>query len=236
MVRQTERLLNASCALQTRFISASDSLTASAVRKLNDMQTVCEALLPQIKSWMQTGKVAPNKVLHAGLTTARAIIRNKPGKKCEFGYRHLIVSLKRGYLMSQQVSASMSEFKMPALALHMYRLLFGNEAVPDTLVYDRGAWSMDNVTMLKEDGVQNIGIQPKGKSRSRVSGSIRTLVLQQRSRIEGKIGTLKNDYKMDRPRERLTRTAMATTPRSVASFNLNKMMRDVVNEEKDAVT
>ena len=191
------------------------------------MQQVGTTLLPQIVSWIKTGVVAPNKIVHAGLPIARAIVRNKLGKKCEFGLRHLIVSLKKGYLMSQCVGAKMSEFDMPALALRLYRELFGIHAVPEMFVYDRGAWSQKTVTMLQAAGVRKIGIQPKGKSRSRVSGQDKIQVLQQRSRMEAKIGTLKADYGMDRPRERLGRTVAATTPRSVAAFNLNKMMKDI---------
>lgn len=229
-VHQTERLLRACGEVQDRLHKASDTLSVGALKTLGAMRDVGSKLLPQIISWMDTGKVAPNKILHAGLPMARAIVRNKAGKKCEFGLRHLIMSLTNGYLMSQQVGAKMSEFDMPALALYFYQQLFGVNAAPEMFVYDRGAWSEKNVTMLKATGVEKIGIQPKGKSRSRVSGQDKTRVLQHRSRIEGKIGTLKADYGMDRPRERLGRTVAATTPRSVASFNLNKMMKDLATK------
>jgi hypothetical protein len=228
MVRQTSRLLSEAGTLRARLAGAGDSATTTALEKLSDMQEVGAVLLPQILSWIKTGVVATNKIVHAGIPMARAIVRNKAGKKCEFGLRHLIVSLKNGYLMSQEIGARASEFGMPALALKIFRDLFGDSATPELFVYDRGAWSRDNVSMLKAEGVQKIGIQPKGKCRSRVRGRDKIAVLQQRSRIEGKIGTLKTAYGMDRPRERLGRTVAATTPRSVASFNLNKMMRDLM--------
>jgi hypothetical protein len=34
---------------------------------------------------MSTGVVAQGKILHAGITQARSIVRNKAGKKVEFG-------------------------------------------------------------------------------------------------------------------------------------------------------
>jgi hypothetical protein len=229
-VRQTKRLLVACGDVQDRLYQADDTLSMGALKTFASMREVGSKLLPQIISWMNTGKVAPNKILHAGLPMARAIVRNKAGKKCEFGLRHLIMSLTNGYLMSQQIGARMSEFDMPALALSFYQQIIGVNTAPELFVYDRGAWSQKNVTMLKAAGVEKIGIQPKGKSRSRLSAQDKTRVLQHRSRIEGKIGTLKADYAMDRPRERLGRTVAATTPRSVASFNLNKMMTDLATK------
>ena len=48
-------------------------------------------------------------------------------------------------------------------------------------------------------------------------------------KTEGIIGTLKsNAYKFNKPKEHLWRTLEMAGPRSILSFNLNKLMRDVV--------
>src|SRR5207249_4825019 len=49
----------------------------SAKAKLRQMEDVIRALLPQIKHWMKTGKVATEKILHAGIAEARAIVKGK---------------------------------------------------------------------------------------------------------------------------------------------------------------
>ncbi len=50
-------------------------------------------LLPQIVHWLRTGKVAKGKILHAGLTQAVSVVRNKAGKRVEFGLPYLISRL-----------------------------------------------------------------------------------------------------------------------------------------------
>jgi hypothetical protein len=71
-------------------------------------------------------------------------------------------------------------------------------------------------------------VQPKGKQPWRVVEAVRDVVRSERGKTEGIIGTLKNDkYKFNKPTERLWPTLEMAGPRSILSFNLNKLMRDV---------
>ena len=77
------------------------------------------------------------------------------------------------------------------------------------------------------------GVQPKGKQPSRVAEAVREQVRSARGKTEGIIGTLKNDnYQFDKPKERLWQTLEMPRPRSLLSFNLNKLIRDVVQAAK----
>ena len=54
------------------------------------MKDVAARLSPQILHGMTTGVVTKGKILQAGMTQARAMIRNKAGKKVAGGLQDLI--------------------------------------------------------------------------------------------------------------------------------------------------
>src|SRR5262249_53435109 len=67
-----------------------DRVTHNALTTLKTMHEVAKRLIPQIVQWITTGVVAKGKIIHAGVTQARAIVRNKAGKKVEFGLPYLL--------------------------------------------------------------------------------------------------------------------------------------------------
>ena len=74
-----------------------------------------------------------------------------------------------------------------------------------------------------------MGMQPKGNRPWSVAEAVRDQIRSERGRTEGRIGTLKsNRYKFNKPKERLWPTLEMAGPRSILSFNLNKLMRDLV--------
>ncbi len=206
-----------------------DRVTQSAVSTLMSMQEVAKRLMPQIVQWMSTGVVARGKILHAGITQARSIVRNKAGKKVEFGLPYLLSRLGGGYIFGTMIGGKLDETKMPLEALKGYRAIFGQEATPELMVYDRGGGVNRTMDRLAKEGVKQVGVQPKGKAAWRVAGAVREQVRSERGKTEGIIGTLKsNAYKFNKPKEHLWRTLEMAGPRSILSFNLNKLMRDVV--------
>src|SRR4030095_15515303 len=115
-----------------------DRVTQRAVATLVAMHEVAKRLVPQIVQWMLTGVVAKHKILHAGVPQARAIVRNKAGKKVEFGVPYLLSRLGGGYIFGTLIRGIVDESKMPLQALAGYRAIFGPHATPELLVYDRG--------------------------------------------------------------------------------------------------
>lgn len=79
------------------------------------MKEVTARLIPQILQWMTTGVVAKGKILHAGITQARAIVRNKAGKKVEFGLQYLINRIGGGYLFGSLLLSSPNESEIYAV-------------------------------------------------------------------------------------------------------------------------
>ena len=122
---------------------------------------------------------------------------------------------------------------MPLQALAGYRAIFGAQATPALVVYDRGGYATATVRALGKAGVKDIGIQPKGHGAWHVAEAVRATVRSERGKTAGIIGTLKTDkYGFNKPKERLGQTLEMAGPRSILSCNLNKLMRDLVQADR----
>lgn len=86
-----------------------------AAATLNRRVAVSSTLIPQIKPGMKTGRVATEKILHTGITAARAL--TKGTGKVKFGMKWLLKRLPGGYLFGRRVGARADENQMPAEAL-----------------------------------------------------------------------------------------------------------------------
>src|SRR5882724_853417 len=233
ILREVGQLVGLTRPLGERLGQSCDRLTQHATATLGAMHEVIKQLMPQMVQWITTGVVAKGKILHAGMTQARAIVRNKAGKKVEFGLPYLLSRLGGGYVFGTMIQGGLDETKMPLQALRGYRAIFGPEATPKLVVYDRGGGVKRTMDQLAQEGVEQVGVQPKGKQPWRVAEAVREQVRSARGKTEGLIGTLKNDkYKFNKPKERLWQTLEMAGPRSLLSFNLNKLMRDVVQAAK----
>lgn len=207
---------------------ATNRTIVSARNKLFEMQEVTSVLVPQILQWLTTGVVAKDKILHPSNTKARAIVKNKVGKKVEFGFKYLIARLGGGYLFGQLYYGNPSERSMPVKAVKEFKRIFGFDKAPEIVAYDRAGDCDDTIEELKELGVAKPGIQPKGKRPWSVDETDRDQVKTLRAEIEGSIGTLKSDkYGFNSPGERKEPNLAATGIRSILSRNLNQFMRDI---------
>jgi hypothetical protein len=217
----------------TRLGQSRDRVTHRATATLVAMHEVAKRLIPQIVQWITTGVVAQGKIIHAGVTQARAIVRHKAGKQVEFGLPYLLSRLGGGYLFGTLLRGGVDESKMPLQALAGYRAIFGAQATPALVVYDRGGYATATLRALANEGVKEIGIQPKGQGAWHVAEAVRETVRSERGKTEGIIGTLKTDkYGFNKPKERLWQTLEMAGPRSILSCNLNKLMRDLIRTDR----
>jgi hypothetical protein len=206
-----------------------DRVTHNALTTLKTMHEVAKRLIPPSVQWITTGVVAKGKIVHAGVTQARAIVRHKAGKEVEFGLPYLRSRLGGGYVFGTLIRGVVDESKMPLQALAGYRAIFGAHATLTLLVYDRGGSATATLRALANEGVKESGIQPKGHGAWHVAAAVRETVRSERGKTEGIIGTLKTDkYGFNTPKERLWQTLEMAGPRSILSCNLNKLMRDLV--------
>jgi hypothetical protein len=216
-----------------RLAQCHDRVTQSATATLGAMHEGAKQLLPQIVQWITTGVVAKGKIVHAGVTQARALVRHKAGKEVEFGLPYLLSRLGGGYLFGTMIRGAVDESKMPLQALAGYREIFGPQATPALVVYDRGGYATATLRALAKEGGKALGIQPKGHGAWYVAEAVRATVRSERGKTEGIIGTLKTDkYGFNKPQERLWQTLEMAGPRSILSYNLNKLMRDLQRADR----
>src|SRR5262245_47302778 len=156
IVHQTQALIVASQVVSQGVQATTSQAVRSAVAKLQQLAAVTHILIPQIQQWLATGVVASGKLLHAGITTARAIVKNKVGKKVEFGLKWLMTRIEGGYVLGPVVPAHADERQMPLAALRQYREVFGPAATPQLLVYDRGGSAATTLQKLRQEGVKKV--------------------------------------------------------------------------------
>jgi hypothetical protein len=210
-----------------------DRVTHHAITTLTTMHEVAKRLIPQIVQWITTGVVAKGKIVHAGVTQARAIVRNKAGKNVEFGLPYLLSRLGGGDVFGTLMRGVIDESRMPLQALAGDRAIFGAQATPALGVYDRGGYATTTVRALANEGGKALGIQPKGQGAGHVAEAVRATVRSERGKTEGIIGTLKTDkYGCNKPKERLWQTLEMAGPRSLLAYNLNKFMRELVRVDR----
>jgi hypothetical protein len=231
IVHQTQDLIVASQIVSQRVRDTSRQAVRSAVAKLRQMAAVTHTLLPQIQQWLATGVVASGKLLHAGITTARAIVKNKVGKKVEFGLKWLLTRIEGGYVFGTVVPAHADERQMPLAALSQYRAVFGQKATPQLLVYDRGGSAAQTVKKLQQAGIPKVGIEPVGNAPWSIAAADQKEVKSQRAKIEGSLGALKSQkYAFNHGRQRSDQTLVATGQWALVCLNLNKLARDIVEK------
>jgi hypothetical protein len=229
VVKLSEDLLKTSAEFLKSGVETSLQVVTSGIRKLAGLVEFTKELLPQIKNWLATGVVETEKLLHCGITEARAIVKNKAGKKTEFGLKWLINRISGGYIFGEVVEARADEKKMPLEALKQYREVFGEQATPQMSIYDRGGSSKTTVKQLKKEGVEKVAIQPKGKAEWSIVEADQKEALSQRGKTEGVIGALKSQkYGFNRGRERTNETLRAAGQRAMCGMNLNNLVRDLV--------
>ena len=122
---------------------------------------------------------------------------------------------------------------MPLQARAGYRAIFGTQATPALVVYDRGGSATATVRALANEGVKQMGIQPKGQGVWHVAEAVREVVRSERGQTEGIIGTLKTDkYGFNKPQAHLWQTREMAGPWSLLSYNLHKLMRDLGRDDR----
>ena len=132
-------------------------------------------------------------------------------------------------MLGRLIHGVIDAHKMPLAALAQSREIWGAEATPELVVYDRAGDATTTRTRLAHEEVKHIGMQPKGPRPWHVAEEVRQQVRSERGKTEGIIGTLKsNKYGFNNPKERLWQTREMAGLRSIVSFNLNKLMRDLV--------
>jgi len=190
-------------------------------------------LLPQIRYWLKTGRVAKNKIINLSKPELYAIVRGKVGKAVEFGLKWGFARLRGGFLLATLGSSKhkFEDSKFATQAVKDHIALFGKP--PKGYAYDRGGWSQDNVAEIKKLGVKNVGLAPRGKAEWVVTGKVKTTLVNERAQVEAGIGTVKcGKYGFNKPAAKSVATMGGAGQRAVLGFNLNKLVRGLAARRK----
>jgi IS5 family transposase len=194
--------------------------------KLHHLQATMTKLVPQIRYWLKTGYVAANKIISLRIPELYAIVRGKVGKTVEFGLNWGITRLRGGFLLATLArdKRELHDQKYAVRAVEDHLARFGKP--PRAYAYDRGGWCDSNVTKLRELGVKEIGIAPRGKAPWLVSQGMKKKLVSDRAQVEGGIGSIKSrKYGFNKPVARSATTMAGCGQRAVLGYNLNKLIR-----------
>jgi len=203
-----------------------------ARNKLRRLQQTMKALLPQIRYWLRTGRVASGKIISLHIPQLYSIVRGKIGKTVEFGLSWGIRRLQGGYLLATLAKnrAELQDTKFAVRAVEDHVAQFGK--APRAYAYDRGGYSTQNICTLKKLGVKQVGLAPRGRARWSVSGPVRDRLLRERAQIEAAIGTIKSSrYGFNRPAARSAPMMGACGQRAVLGFNSSKLVRQLAKRK-----
>jgi len=201
--------------------------------KLEHLQRTMSKLLPQVRHWLRTGRVAANKIISLSIPELYSIVRGKLGKSVEFGLKWGITRLRGGFLLATLAKhkGELEDSKFATRAVKDHKALFGK--VPKGYAYDRAGWSQANVAELKKLGVQQIGVAPRGRASWQVSGKAREKLINERAQVEAGIGTIKcQKYGFNKPAAKSATTMGGAGQRAVLGFNLNKLVRGLAERKK----
>lgn len=194
--------------------------------KLNAVHGTMSKLLPQIRYWLRTGKVATGKVINIHIPELYSIVRGKAGKAVEFGLKWGFARLGGGFVLAT-VSKGKGDLTDPEFALQavdQHIAHFGKP--PKAYAYDRGGYSKENIKKLRAKGVKDVGVAPRGKAKWAVPAKVKEKLVNERAQIEGSIGTVKSGrYGFNRPAARSAEMMGVAGQRAVLGLNLNKLVR-----------
>ena len=197
-----------------------------ALAKAAKLHETMKKLLPQIRYWLRTGKVAADKIINIHIPELYSIVRGKVSKPVEFGLSWGITRLRGGFMLATMASnrRELIDTKFAVRAVDHCIALFGK--APRAYAYDRGGHSLENVAELKRKGVKEVGLAPRGRATWAVAVEMKEKLVRERALVEAGIGTLKTRrYGFNRPRTRSANMMGAYGQLAVLGFNLNKLAR-----------
>ncbi len=240
LLEQMTKLVDSTQAQLGRALSAGEErlrgYSKVARAKAAQLHETMKALLPQIRYWLQTGRVAKGKIINLHIPELYAIVRGKIGKAVEFGLQWGITRLRGGYLLATMATErnELVDARFAVRAVRDHIELFG--AAPRAYAYDRAGHSQKNVAELKALGVKQVALAPRGRTRWSVSGKVKEQLVKERAEIEAGIGAVKSGrYGFHRPAARSAAMMGACGQRAVLGFNLNKLVRQIAGRDELAL-
>lgn len=205
----------------------------TAARKLSELYQTMGKLLPQIRHWLRTGRVATGKIINLYIPELYSIVRGKVGKTVEFGLSWGLTRLRGGFILVTMARerGDLHDSSFAVRAVEDLAVLFGK--APRAYAYDRAGHSAENIARLRKIGVRDVGLAPRGRTAWSVKGRVKEKLIRERTLVEGSIGTIKGPkYGFNHPAARSAAMMGVCGQRAALGFNLTKLVRGIAGRRK----
>lgn len=205
----------------------------AAARKLSALHQTMAKLLPQIRHWLRTGRVATGKIINLYIPELYSIVRGKVGKAVEFGLSWGLTRLRGGFVLATMAHerGELHDAGFAVRAVEDLAALFGK--APRAYAYDRAGHSAENVASLRKLGVRDVGLAPRGRTSWAVKGRVKEQLIRERTLVEGSIGTIKGQkYGFNHPAARSAAMMGVCGQRAALGFNLTKLVRGIAERRR----
>jgi hypothetical protein len=205
----------------------------TAERKLSELCQTMGKLLPQIRHWLRTGRVASGKIINLYIPELYSIVRGKIGKAVEFGLSWGLTRLRGGFVLATMARerGELHDVGFAVRAAEDLAALFGK--APRAYAYDRAGHSAENVARLSQLGVRDVGLAPRGRTAWAVKGRVKEELIRERTLVEGSIGTIKGQkYGFNHPAARSAEMMGVCGQRAALGFNLTKLVRGIAERRR----
>ncbi len=204
---------------------AFDTLQMRYQQEILRLSNLGPELLEQIRYWVRTGKVAPDKIISLWKLVPKAIPKGKIGKAVEFGRKWIVNCYSGGYmLVTAPENPKISDQHCVIGSLSLHSTVF--DEMPKTYGTDRAMSSVENLELCLSAGIKKIAIQPKGRRAALVSRKDQRRLANRRAGIEPRIAHLKARG-MGQSRMKSDLGDLISGYRSALSRNLSLLMRDL---------
>jgi hypothetical protein len=205
----------------------------TAGRKLSELYQTMGKLLPQIRHWLRTGRVAAGKIINLYIPELYSIVRGKAGKAVEFGLSWGLTRLRGGFILATMARerGELQDSSFAVRAVEDLAALFGK--APRAYAYDRAGHSAANIARLRKLGVRYVGLAPRGRTAWAVKGRLKEELIRERTLVEGSIGTIKGQkYAFNHPAARSAAMMGVCGQRAALGFNLTKLVRGIAAKRR----
>lgn len=195
----------------------------------NQFRSCSEKYLKDVKHFIDTGKMMPDKILSFHLSQVKCFSKDKPGKKYHFGRMFQLGRIKGNFLFAAKGDTpSMPDKKSIDLMFNEHQKIFSNASV-HSIATDKGYFSKANEKFLSENGVKEVAIQrPHNIKKTSINPLPKDREQQlsnRRSGIEPLIGHAKHGGQLGRSRMKSDETIEASGFTAILGFNLRQLIR-----------
>jgi hypothetical protein len=196
--------------------------------------------LLDVKSFLETGKMIPDKILSFHLDEVCCITKNKPGKKYQFGRIIQLARIKGNFLFAgKSQTPNQSDKASIKLMLDTHAETFSNKRIYSATT-DKGYYSAKNEKIMAEYDVKDIGMQRPGNIKRKRANELpkyrENELIDRRAGIEPLIGHAKNRSQLERSRMKSDSTMESSGFASILGFNLRQMIRYKMGKVKPEAT